>query len=141
MCLFRPATNGHCHNDEEPRGTKRHHLPTPCPSPCSSRSPSPRPVTVPVPVPIASICESVATRPKRRYEEAGEGLPPIVSSACHLNINISAHRPDNLLNGGEWDRLSHAIWSKFVNHEQTPETLKRKLRLREVVHNYIRVNK
>ena len=37
-------------------------------------------------------------------------------------------------------QLSHAIWTKFVSHEQTPETLKRKLRLREMVHNYIRVS-
>jgi hypothetical protein len=89
--------------NNEPRGTKRHYQ-----IPCPSRSPSPRPVNPPSTSVTTAAESSVVSKPKRRYQEIGEGLPPIVPSACHLNINIQAFRPDNLLNGGEWDKVHAA---------------------------------
>ncbi|XP_045033152.1 poly(A) RNA polymerase gld-2 homolog A isoform X7 [Daphnia magna] len=117
-------------DSNEPRGTKRHYQ-----NNRTSRSPSPllNPSSA-----KPSGGEPVASRPKRRFQDCCEGLPPIVPSACLLNIQLRSHRPDSLLNGSEWDRLSHAIWCKYTSHEQTQDTLRRKLRLREMVHNYIR---
>ncbi|XP_046448490.1 poly(A) RNA polymerase gld-2 homolog A-like isoform X4 [Daphnia pulex] len=117
-------------DSSEPRGTKRHYQ-----NNRTSRSPSPL-LNTSSTKPNAG--ESVASRPKRRFQDSCEGLPPIVPSACLLNIQLRSHRPDHLLNGSEWDRLSHAIWCKYTSHEQTQDTLRRKLRLREMVHNYIR---
>ncbi|XP_059352772.1 poly(A) RNA polymerase GLD2-like isoform X3 [Daphnia carinata] len=133
-CLIRGSNGGSgCSSSvdsNEPRGTKRHYQ-----NNRTSRSPSPllNPSSA-----KPSGAEPVASRPKRRFQDCCEGLPPIVPSACLLNIQLRSHRPDSLLNGSEWDRLSHAIWCKYTSHEQTQETLRRKLRLREMVHHYIR---
>ena len=156
-CFIRGNNGGNgCSSNvdsSEPRGTKRHYQ-----NNRTSRSPSPL-LNTSSTKPTAG--ESVASRPKRRFQDSCEGLPPIVPSACLINIQLRSHRPDNLLNGSEWDRvshlnqifmlilsqwnslfiqLSHAIWCKYTSHEQTQDTLRRKLRLREMVHNYIRVN-
>lgn len=152
-CLIRGSSGCSNVDNSEPRGTKRHYQ-----NNRTSRSPSPLLNTSTSCKPNA---ESVASRPKRRFQDCCEGLPPIVPSACLVNIQLRSHRPDNLLNGSEWDRvcdlfwipvlillrlsypsiqLSHAIWCKYTSHEQTQDTLRRKLRLREMVHHYIRVN-
>lgn len=96
----------------EPRGTKRLHQ-----TPVPSRSPSPHTLnqtcnTIAVPPGPISL-ESVASRAKRRYQEASEGLSPIPHSTCHLNINTEGFRPDNLLNRGEWDRVTLSTWLFF----------------------------
>jgi len=128
---YRGSSSNHC--DMETRGTKRHHQ-----NNHTSHSPSPL-------LGLARSClkmvtnETVTSRPKRRFQEdIAHGLPPIVASACLININFRSYRPDHLLNGGEWDKLSHAIWCKYTTHEQTQDTLRRKLRLRETVHHFIK---
>lgn len=90
-------------DSNEPRGTKRHYQ-----NNRTSRSPSPllNPSSA-----KPSGGEPVASRPKRRFQDCCEGLPPIVPSACLLNIQLRSHRPDSLLNGSEWDRVSDK--SKF----------------------------
>jgi len=141
-CRNSYRTSSSNHSEIESRGTKRHFQ-----NNQTSRSPSPllslssfsslsslscnsfKPVTN----------EPIASRPKRRLQEIGHGLPPIIASACLININFRSFRPDNLLDGGQWDRLSHAIWCKYTTHEQTSDTLRRKLRLREMVHQFIKV--
>jgi len=84
----------------EARGTKRHHQ-----NNHTSHNPSPL-------LGLARSClkmvtsEAIASRPKRRLQEdIARGLPPIVPSACLININFRSYRPDNLLNGGEWDKV------------------------------------
>lgn len=84
-------------DSNEPRGTKRHYQTN-----RTSRSPSPL-LTSTSTKPNTN--ESVASRPKRRFQDSCDGLPPIVPSACLLNIQLRSYRPDNLLNGSEWDRV------------------------------------
>lgn len=102
-CLIRGSSGSGCNNADsnEPRGTKRHYQTN-----RTSRSPSPLLSTCPISSKPNS--ESVASRPKRRFQDSCEGLPPIVPSACLLNIQLRSYRPDNLLNGSEWDRVSNA---------------------------------
>lgn len=99
-CFIRGNNGGSgCNVDiSEPRGTKRHYQ-----NNRTSRSPSPL-LNTSSTKPNAG--ESVASRPKRRFQDSCEGLPPIVPSACLLNIQLRSHRPDHLLNGSEWDRVS-----------------------------------
>lgn len=98
-CLIRGSSGGGCSNvdSSEPRGTKRHYQ-----NNRTSRSPSPLLNTSSS---SKANVESVASRPKRRFQDSCEGLPPIVPSACLINIQLRSHRPDNLLNGSEWDRV------------------------------------
>lgn len=49
--------------------------------------------------------------------------------------------PENLLNGGKWDKLSQMVWDKFIGAQQSEETYKKKMYLWRYLYICIRVSR
>ncbi|XP_076350502.1 poly(A) RNA polymerase GLD2-like isoform X3 [Tachypleus tridentatus] len=73
--------------------------------------------------------------PNGEIAESGpKRKPPNFShhSLSHTNFS-SIPQPPDLLNGGQWDKLSKAVWDHFVNSRQTDEMYRRKMDLRHAI--------
>jgi len=47
--------------------------------------------------------------------------------------------PNNLVTGSSWDDLSEQVWRKFITHQQTEATYKKKMMLWKHLSTYIKV--
>ncbi|XP_012530568.1 poly(A) RNA polymerase gld-2 homolog A [Monomorium pharaonis] len=54
----------------------------------------------------------------------------------HL-VNVTS-TPNNLVTGSSWDNLSEQIWRKFITHQQTEATYKKKMMLWKHLNTYVK---
>ncbi|XP_021936561.1 poly(A) RNA polymerase gld-2 homolog A-like isoform X2 [Zootermopsis nevadensis] len=73
----------------------------------------------------------------------GLGLPVFVaadqllSRAYLMQVTCT---PPQLISGCDWDKLSEGIWNKFMIHQQTEDTFKKKIKLWKCLSDFIKLS-